>query len=334
MSGKYSFRPERSAQEIGFFFWDGHLKDNVVPEPAESEFTCVAPNGTIYNVSPSGAIRRVRKDSNGNFRLMSAPKIKCYDYSAMALKHPQGLVAESDATLRVLTHRGIFHIRGDKHHVDEDCAGNEIDRRYYCGLHVGASRDHLFWPGENKITCAIGDNLVELGLRSVGISNIPCIAVDWPRSMPSSRVKLPDYTLYILDHHSCTIRMAKNGRVSWFAGSGVYGYLDGPVQHARFKQLRCIAIHNDVLYILDGSQLRMIKQGRVSTLVRKCDPKIQARWISVHPDGSLVISTYTEFIQVYKVDDLESVEFASFEPCIGGSVRFNMPHIDPQSWDL
>ncbi len=55
--------------------------------------------------------------------------------------------------------------------------------------------------------------------------------------------------------------------ISIFAGTGVSGYHDGPAASAQFEALGGITIDNqNNIYVIDGSRIRKISQGNVSTV--------------------------------------------------------------------
>jgi len=74
--------------------------------------------------------------------------------------------------------------------------------------------------------------------------------------------------LLVVDSSNDVIRLVKNGAVSTLAGSGLKGFLNGPVVSARFNFPRDIALAGSTIYIADteNHRIRAISSGLVSTL--------------------------------------------------------------------
>lgn len=74
--------------------------------------------------------------------------------------------------------------------------------------------------------------------------------------------------LYIADLQNFVIRkVAPDGNVATFAGSGLRGTDDGPLTSARFDLPWAVVVASDgTVYVADNSRLRVIAAGQVSTL--------------------------------------------------------------------
>jgi sugar lactone lactonase YvrE len=74
--------------------------------------------------------------------------------------------------------------------------------------------------------------------------------------------------VYVADTYNHRIRLIQGGMVSTFAGSGVQGFLDGPVASARFGAPTGLAWAGGVLYVADSgnNRIRAISGGSVTTV--------------------------------------------------------------------
>lgn len=124
----------------------------------------------------------------------------------------------------------------------------------------------------NKIRAISPDGEVSTlaGLRARGYRNGPGPQALFYRPV-SLALNAEETDLYVSDLLNHRIRKVdlSTGFVSNFAGEGVRGFRDGPVEEARFNEPLGITVDRDgTVYVADSenNRIRMVKNGRVSTL--------------------------------------------------------------------
>ncbi|MCQ6956983.1 hypothetical protein [Mucilaginibacter aquariorum] len=88
-------------------------------------------------------------------------------------------------------------------------------------------------------------------------------------SQPSTITTGPDGSFYFSAFRGSRIRkISPDGIVSTVAGSGVFGYCDGPALKAQFSSMGALVVTNDgIIYMCDGvyNKIRKIENGMVTT---------------------------------------------------------------------
>jgi len=113
--------------------------------------------------------------------------------------------------------------------------------------------------------------------------------------------------VYIADTDNFRIRKIENGQVTTIAGTGKYGFLDGPAKSSLFHYVWSIDVGTDgAIYLagLKNKRIRVIKNGVVSTLAGngnegykdgKADQAefVQPTGVAVGKNGAVFVSDYT-----------------------------------------
>jgi ATP-dependent protease HslVU (ClpYQ) peptidase subunit len=88
-------------------------------------------------------------------------------------------------------------------------------------------------------------------------------------SQPSTITIGPDGSFYFSAFRGSRIRkISPDGIVSTVAGSGIFGYCDGPALKAQFSSMGALVVTNDgIIYMCDGvyNKIRKIENGMVTT---------------------------------------------------------------------
>jgi len=96
----------------------------------------------------------------------------------------------------------------------------------------------------------------------------PCVqtiaTIAWPLAVAVDSAG----KVYVLAASSQQVHQIKNGQATWFAGGLSYGDEEGPVQLARFRDPKGLAVVGGKVYVADtgNHRIRLIENGQVSTL--------------------------------------------------------------------
>jgi hypothetical protein len=184
-----------------------------------------------------------------------------------------------------------------------DGAGTSAEFNFPAGVAVdGASGKIVVADTSNDvIRQVIGGTVSTLaGSGAKGFLDGPVASArfNYPRGIAVEAGKV-----YVADTQNHRIRVIAGGSVSTLAGSGVNGFLDGPVANARFSQPTGIDVVGGVVYVADSgnNRIRKIASGAVTTVAGKGS--------SGNTDGSASVAEFSNPVdlvaaaaRVYVVD--------------------------------